>query len=204
MTFDVAGPARQRLIKLLEERLAEGADKELVDNRIWELFGETWSVMFTDLVGFSRRVAEFGIIHFLQTIHESHRLFTPCVEDCDGHILKSEGDSLLVLFRSPEKAVACAVAMQRACKAYNVGRAEEEQVLLCLGIGHGRVLKLGDHDVFGAEVNAASKLGEDKAKAGEILVTGSVREQLTKLYRFESLDYAPPGADSAFKLIYTL
>jgi hypothetical protein len=29
----------------------------------------------------------------------------------------------------------------------------------------------GDDDVFGAEVNAASKLGEDTAKAWEILVT---------------------------------
>jgi hypothetical protein len=35
--------------------------------------------------------------------------------------------------------------------------------------------RLGDSDVFGAEVNAASKLGEDVAGTGEILLTESAR-----------------------------
>lgn len=48
-------------------------------------------------------------------------------------------------------------------------------MLLCVGIGYGRVLRIGDLDVFGAEVNAASKLGEDIAKANEVLVTQAAR-----------------------------
>jgi class 3 adenylate cyclase len=62
--------------------------------------------------------------------------------------------------------------MQRVSQQYNVSRAPEDQVLLCLGIGYGDMLRIAEDDVFGAEVNAASKLGEDTAKAGEILVTG--------------------------------
>jgi class 3 adenylate cyclase len=54
--------------------------------------------MFTDLSGFSRNVAKFGIIHFLQTIYESERLLIPIIEDHDGILLKAEGDSLLVIF----------------------------------------------------------------------------------------------------------
>jgi hypothetical protein len=45
-------------------------------------------------------------------------------------------------------------------------------VLLCIGLGYGDVLRIGDSDVFGAEVNAASKLGEDHARPYEIMVTG--------------------------------
>ncbi|MBW4493754.1 MAG: hypothetical protein KME26_11840 [Oscillatoria princeps RMCB-10] len=45
-----------RLEKLMAERLKPGANKEEIDARIWDLFGETWAVMFTDLSGFSRAV----------------------------------------------------------------------------------------------------------------------------------------------------
>jgi len=41
-----------RLWHLIEERLKPGADREQVDQRIWDLFGERWAVMFTDLAGF--------------------------------------------------------------------------------------------------------------------------------------------------------
>jgi class 3 adenylate cyclase len=41
------------------------------------------------------------------------------------------------------------------------------------------VLKIGD-DVFGDEVNLASKLGEDIAKAGEILMTQSFKERINQ------------------------
>lgn len=83
---------------------------------------------------------------------------------------------------------------------------ETETVLLCIGLGFGRVLKIGDSDVFGPEVNAAAKLGEDSAKAWEILVTGSVRELAANFpdVSFEKLDYIPPGAAAAFRVKYNL
>ena len=69
-----------RLERLIAERLLPGADQAVIDRRIWDLFGERWAMMFTDLSGFSRRVAEFGIIHFLQTIHESFQLHAPVID----------------------------------------------------------------------------------------------------------------------------
>ena len=92
--------SEDRLEKLIQERLLPGADKEKIDKRIWDLFGEDWFVMFTDLSGFSRNVAKFGIIHFLQTIYESQRLLIPVIEENDGILLKIEGDSYLVIFFS--------------------------------------------------------------------------------------------------------
>ncbi len=170
--------SQARLWKLIEERSQSNADLAEIDRRIWDLFGEEWAVMFTDLSGFSRKVAEFGIIHFLQVIHEQRKLLLPIVENHDGLLIKEEGDSFLILFRRVERAYACAVAMQRATENYNQRRKPEEQVLLCVGIGFGEVLRIGDSDVWGREVNAASKLGEDTAKSGEILVTGAARAAL--------------------------
>jgi adenylate cyclase len=167
-----------RLWRLIEERCRPGADVEEIDRRIWDLFGEEWAVMFTDLSGFSRQVERFGIIHFLQIIHEQRKLLLPLVEEHDGLLVKQEGDSFLILFRRAPSALACAQEMQRACSLYNDRRTPEEQILLCVGIGFGRVLRIGDTDVWGREVNAASKLGEDRAKSSEILVTAAAKGEL--------------------------
>lgn len=198
--------SQDRLEALIARRLQPGVDREAVDRRIWDLFGETWAVMFTDLSGFSRRVAEFGIVHFLQTIYESERLLLPCIDEHDGILLKLDGDSLLVIFRRPERALECAVEMQKIFAEYNLERPDTERILLCVGLGYGHLLHIGDADVFGAEVNAASKLGEDIARAGEILVTGAVAEATQPLLaagRFEPLDTVPPGAQAAFRYIYS-
>lgn len=192
-----------RLWTLVADRMKPGADVSRIDERIWDLFGETWAVMFTDLSGFSRQVEAFGIIHFLQIILEQKRLLLPVVADHDGILVKVEADSLLVIFKRASSALRCAVAMQQACAAHNESKAPEEQVLLCVGIGHGRILRIGDDDVFGAEVNAASKLGEDTARAGEILVTDAARSAVdVEGVAWEAIDAQVAGSPTNWRLRY--
>jgi class 3 adenylate cyclase len=199
-----ADASEDRLSRLIAERMAPGADKELIDARIWDLFGEEWAIAFTDLSGFSRNVDAFGIIHFLQTIYESERMLVPIVDDHDGIILKIEGDSMLIIFRNPVKALQAVAAMQETCARYNVETPEEDRVLLCAGVGYGKVLRIGDADVFGREVNAASKLGEDTAKAGEVLVTQGVIEALPagSTFRFAELSSTPAAVGRAYRFDY--
>jgi class 3 adenylate cyclase len=167
-----------RLWRLIDKRTQHGTDVAELDRQIWDLFGQRCALMFTDLSGFSRNVEAFGILHFLQVIHESRKVFFPIIDEHRGILIKSEADSLLLMFRSPDAALDCAVAMQRACEHVNQRRRPEEQILLCVGMGYGDVLCVGYEDVWGREVNAASKLGEDTAKAGEILVTSDFLEGL--------------------------
>ncbi len=198
--------SEERLGRLIEKRLEPNADKEVIDNKIWDLFGETWAVMFTDLSGFSKKSAEFGIIHFLQTIYESERILIPIIEEYDGVLLKKEGDSLLIVFRNVNKAVQSAIAMQRELKKYNETKSEAEEVLLCLGIGYGKLLKIGDTDVFGEEVNFASKLGEDSAEPWEILVTESVKNAVSEVkdISYETMPEKLMGRINTFKVNYEL
>jgi len=189
--------------QLMRERLAPGADKEAIDREIWESFGEEWCVMATDLSGFSRGVAEFGIIHFLQTIFESERMLIPVVERHDGILLKIEGDSFFVIFRDVEKALCAAVEMQRTVRRYNADQPREEQVLLGVGLGFGRVLRIAESEVFGVEVNSACILGESYAKGYEILVTESVRERAGDGVQFEPFQHVPPGARGAYRVVYS-
>jgi len=142
-----------RLWKLIEERATDGADLEAIDARIWELFGEEWAIVFTDLTGFSRRTSEFGILHFLQVIYTANKLLFPVVHENDGLIVKSEGDSLMLLFRTPSRALGCALEMQRTAQQASARMVAEDKVILCVGIGYGKVLRVGEHDVWGREVN---------------------------------------------------
>ena len=193
-----------RLWKLIEERTHAGSDTQTIDRRIWDLFGEEWAIMFTDLSGFSRQVAQFGIIHFLQIILEKKRLLFPVIEKHDGVLVKVEADSFLLLFRKPASAVACALEMQRVCKAYSARRPPEEQVILCVGVGFGKLLRMADEDVFGHEVNLASKLGEDTAKGHEILVTPAARAAAGDVQgaAWETYDVEFAGEKSCFRVKY--
>lgn len=161
----------EELAQLLTQRSAPGADRLQIDKAIDARFGQNQAVMFTDLVGFSRQVEAFGILHFLQLIHESEKLFVPLIAANQGSCLKHEGDSLLAVFDTPADALACAREMVAATNALNPKRAPEERIEVCIGLGYGRVLRVGSHEVWGLEVNAASKLGEELAQGGEILMT---------------------------------
>ena len=63
--------SQNRLEQLLDKRLQNRGDSVIIqriDQRTWDLFGEEWCILFTDLSGFSKHSDDFGIIHFLQTI----------------------------------------------------------------------------------------------------------------------------------------
>jgi len=195
--------SEERLFRLIEERTQPDADLERIDERIWDLFGQEWAVMFTDLCGFSRKTAEFGIIHFLQVIWEMRKHLEPVVERHDGVIVKTEADSQLILFKRPQSALRCALSMMTTCAQINRRRNPEEQILLGLGLGFGPILRIGDTDVFGREVNAASKLGEDTAGAGEILVTEDFRKAVEGAsgVAFEPLGLEVAGSTTNWRAI---
>lgn len=202
----VTYPAVQaRLNKLLAERAKKGSDQSAIDARIWDLFGETWAVMFTDLAGFSRHVASFGVTHFLQVIYESFRVYVPVIEKHNGVLLKVEGDSMMVLFRKPAAALDCAIAMQQAGEAYNRDRADDEKLLLSIGLGFGDMLKFGDQDVYGSEVNVACKLGEDLGTQHSVLVSDAFHEAVRGATTFKAVKHSetPDGTKQAWRVEYT-
>lgn len=165
------GRSEEALAKLLEERIRAEADHAAIDERIWQLFGERWCVLFTDMAGFSRRAARAGIVPFLVLIHQMRRLVGPIWEEHAGLVLKDIADSQLVLFRDPRAALAACIDAQRAVSKHNEQTVEADRIYLGCGLGWGEILKLGDEDVYGVEVNFAAKLGEDLAGPYDIFLT---------------------------------
>ncbi|MBC7819634.1 MAG: adenylate/guanylate cyclase domain-containing protein [Planctomycetaceae bacterium] len=170
---------QQALWKLVEERTSADSDSAEVERRIWESFGVDGAIVFTDLAGFTRRTEELGLIHFLEVVYHSQRLLRPIIDEHKGTVIEVVGDSMLLWFDDVDDSINCSVAMQRACAAYNKDKKPADQVLLCLGVGYGRTLKIDNARLAGPQVNVASKLGEDTAEGYEILVSNSVKENAT-------------------------
>lgn len=197
------GKASEILFELIEERLKPGSDIEAVDEKIWSMLGETWAVLCSDMSGFSSRTKEFGIIHFLSLIYEMRRLMKPIAMAYNGMILKMEADNLFILFREPQQALRCALEMHRATCLYNENKSTDFRIAVCIGIGYGKVLKLGDEDCFGNEVNLAFKLGEDLAGPGQTLLTQNAYEALKGVegLKFNAVE---PETSRLFTLYYSV
>jgi adenylate cyclase len=162
---------RAELRRLLQERNEYPDRMAAVDQQIRETFGETWAVMVMDMSGFSRMTIEHGIIHFLAMIHRMNEIANPAVEEHEGAVIKFEADNAFAIFPDVEQAVDASVDIIKRLEAANTMLPEELDMHAKFGVGYGEVLIIQDEDLFGSEVNLASKLGEDLAARNEILLT---------------------------------
>lgn len=154
------------------ERAAE------IDARLQAEFGRRVAVLVLDMSGFSRLTAHHGVIHFLAMIHKMEQVVTPAVEGNGGQVVKQEADNLFAVFPSTTLALESALDIRRALNAMNTVLVESLRIRAAIGIGWGDVLLLEGQDCFGQEVNLACKLGEDLARADEILLTDAARAEL--------------------------
>ena len=86
-----------------------------------------------------------------------------------GDEIKTLGDGFLASFSSPQHALDCAIALQRAFAAH-----EGEALSVRVGVNAGEPIA-EDDDLFGASVIAAARIAA-KADGGEVLVSDVVRQ----------------------------
>ena len=151
------------------ERASPGKRQRL-DARVQRRLARPLAIVYTDTADFTRRVARHGILHFLMVFERALRALRPLVTRCRGRLIKVEADSLLLAFPDAESACDAALAMSRTLARLNRGKPASERLAFSFGVGFGEALDLGN-DLLGLEVNLASKLGEDTARPGEILLT---------------------------------
>jgi adenylate cyclase len=171
--FRPAGRRTRRLTDFLRRRTKTAPAKrpELDCKSFPELFRKR-AVVFTDTADFTLRTARDGILHFLMVFDTVAALAEKVVRRTGGEVVKIEGDSLLLRYEDANAAVRSVLELDDAIQAHNRGRAENEQVHFSYGVGYGDILDTDD-DMFGLEVNLASRIGEDLAEPGEALLTAS-------------------------------
>ncbi len=122
------------------------------------------TIMFTDAVGFSARMAE----HESRTIALIRRDIKYITATCAAHhgrVLKNTGDGLLMYFGSAGDAVATALKIQEAFARAMECDGPEKTLQHRVGIHLGDVL-LDEGDVMGDGVNIAARLLGEAAPGG--------------------------------------
>ena len=173
-----ASKARERLYALLTQIIDEPPRREELCREIERDFTARHAVLVLDMSGFSRTTQLHGVVAFLVMIHQMRLLSAPVIADYGGTLLKAEADNLYCLFDSVADAVGAAREIIRRLNAANHDLPEGLQLYASIGIGYGEILVLAGEDMFGDEVNLTSKLGEDVAQAGQVLLTEAARAEL--------------------------
>ncbi len=93
-----------------------------------------------------------------------------------GELVQARGDGLFFLFDSVVGAVRLATDVQALADELNQSLADDQKVLLRIGVHMGDVIEVGNQHV-GDSVNIASRI-ESKAPAGTVCISGSVYEQV--------------------------
>ncbi|HUG53452.1 MAG TPA: hypothetical protein VMR21_07620 [Vicinamibacteria bacterium] len=169
--FRGRGRRTRRLQEFLRRRnkTAAGRRPELDCKSFPGLFRKR-AVVFTDTADFTLRTARDGILHFLMVFDNVVAMATKVVARTGGEVVKVEADSLLLRYEDAGAACRGVLQLDEAIHRYNAGKPENEQVHFSYGIGYGDILDI-EEDVFGLEMNLASKVGEDLAEPGEALLT---------------------------------
>jgi class 3 adenylate cyclase len=144
--------------------------RERIEAELWEEYGMERAVFVLDMSGFSLLTRKYGIVHYLSMVKRMQLTTEPIVKSYKGSMIKYEADNCFAVFPDPLSAVNAAVAMQHAFEASNLLTSDDLDIYISCGIDYGRILVVDNNDCFGDAVNRASKLGEDIASAGEVLV----------------------------------
>ncbi len=124
------------------------------------------TVLFTDIVDSTRKVAELGDHRWRELLTEHDALVRRELERFRGHELKTIGDGFLATFDGPARAVTCAGAIRD--RAHTLG------ITVRAGVHTGECEMIGD-DIAGVAVNIAARISA-LAAPDEVLVSRTVTD----------------------------
>ena len=157
------------MIALREGRMAE--------EEFWAKYGAKVAILCLDMTGFTQAAIQYGEVNSLLRIFDVQRVCVPIFQDYGARLVHAFADDLTALFDDPNKALDSALEIHRRIRIFNESdNCTENPADCCIGIGFGDVLAIGPNLAMGDEMNRASKLGEDTARAYEILITGNTYE----------------------------
>jgi len=135
------------------------------------------TIFASDVVGFSKMMGT-DEVKTLKILKERRDVIDSIIDDHDGIIFGSAGDSVIAEFASPIKAAEAAVETQVKMNAMNQDQEESEKMIFRVGINIGDVM-VTDDNLFGDAVNIAARL-EAAAKPSGICVSQTVFDMINR------------------------
>lgn len=186
---------RARVDQILNELLPPVVDRLKTEKRFVADAFEEISVLFADLVGFTKWTASMRPEHVVELLN---RIFTEFDRLAGRHgvqKISTQGDGYLAVAGVPahrpdhaEAAADLALEMCQAIRQFTTPRGEPISMRIGIHTGPAMAAIIGQHayhyDVWGSTVNLASRM-ESSGKAGCIQVSRQTYERLRKQFRFE-------------------
>ena len=128
-------------------------------------------ILATDVVGYSRHVEENESLT-IKTYSAREVILRTLIEDFEGRVFNTGGDSVLAEFSSAVDAVECAAAFQLRIAEINSQPDTECRLEFRIGVNMGDVIQK-DTDLLGDGVNIAARL-EAFAQQSGVCISKSV------------------------------
>jgi len=166
--------SEKNLELLLAKRFSDGQTGKKLDEQLLAKFTSIRTIMFTDIVGYSRKAAEKMLLDTMTLLAVHDKLLMPIIANFGGKLIKKIGDALMVKFDEAPAGCQAAREMQQALIKFN--RTSAEKILIRIGLNTGTVF-VKNEDVFGDAVNVAARM-EAMAQPGRIFITESTFQAL--------------------------
>jgi class 3 adenylate cyclase len=153
---------------------------------------QTVAILFADMVGSTQLYESLGDEQASDVVQACLKIMRQATESYGGTVIKTVGDEVMSVFPSADDALNAANEMQqRITNAMQVGP-DRTPVSIRIGCHYGPVVA-EDRDIFGAAVHTANRM-TSQAKAGQVLTTSALVEQLTPQWRSlaRQIDVATP------------
>ena len=130
------------------------------------------AILSMDMTGFTASAMHRGELQSLLRIVDAQTVVIPILQEFGAQLIRCFADDIVALFPEPNAAVDAAIETHHRIQLFNQSPlASEHPTQCCAGIGYGSVFAIGPNLAQGDEMNRASKLGEDIARANETLIT---------------------------------
>ena len=169
--------------RLLGDRDGASRELSLATLQVWQALNERFrrrpaqeevTLVFTDLVDFSRWALEAGDDATLRLLRRVAQAVEPPLLEAGGQVVKRMGDGIMACFHDPVTAITAVREARRALKDVEV---EGYTPKMRVGIHTGRPQRIGS-DWLGVDVNVAARVMESAVKGG-VLISGNTLERLS-------------------------
>lgn len=139
------------------------------------------AILSMDMTGFTTTAIKQGELQSLLRIVDVQKVCIPVFQEFGASLIRCFADDIVALFESPDAALDAAFEVHERVDTFNQSSlASGHPARCCAGIGFGTVFAIGPNLAQGDEMNQASKLGEDIARAGETLITKNAYAVMAK------------------------
>ena len=138
------------------------------------------AILSADVVGYSRLMGDDEEAT-IEVLVDCRDVFSKRVENHDGRVVDTAGDSVLSVFDSVVEAVRCAVEIQIALAERNEELSEDRKMRFRIGINLGDIIEKEDGTVYGDGVNIAARMEALADPGGVTLSDDAYRQVRTKL-----------------------